>query len=675
MSGWGFDDDEWENDSAAKKSAKIKKKGVKKVLEDDDWDSPVVKKATTKLVAKKLSAKKVAEKGPVKPAPVPAPDASEPAPESAPVPAHSTEPEPAPDPQPQTQPPADDLPASTADLLAGTEGGDVVDWVFPPPEHEAQTVEDASTTEELALHRHRSGGRKVGGALGTWVAHSETPLDDGKGEASSPTVAADVAEPPLVANAPGEGEEAALRQQVVALKPQVASVAAVATGGGSSSDELREQLQAEKDFRAELEMTVQILTESKAKVSGEFSQKLQREERRSKALIKERDMLRRNADSKGEVEERMREKEQQVNDLISEGEKLTRQLGDKETGMRRLRAQIKGLETTKQSLTDRVVATETKLKSLEEAQNIMRVSDKETKRELVDTSKQSMALTAQVEEQERTINALRGENEELLEGLNETRDELNVHKQSLARVAEETSEQTSEAAEQAKQEMRAKMSMEQKDFEAREVALTCSLDELRTELERKTETLGRLEDRMRKDADNAERRRQEAEARCQDLERLVPEATRPLLRQIESLQRTQADRVSVWNDLERSLKEQLQRAEAAAAVAAEREKAGADKLAAGSTESALLTERLRAAECDGLEAEERVSRATSAAVEADREAQHRRMADLREADVRLKETVESERRRWASKEQQAKVEVDLKVHSWARVGCPRLQKD
>eukprot|EP01051_Picozoa_sp_SAG22_P000919 SAG22_NODE_30_length_28348_cov_12.488584_16_plen_685_part_00 len=549
-------------------------------------------------------------------APEPEPELElEPEPEPEPVP----EPEPEPQPQPESEPQPSLAPA-------------------PGP---ALNLERA----DLHLLPHQS--KKVAGAIGMWQAHS------GTGDQSL-----DEPEPANFAETSSAAERSEPAKVVSALAQPPNSV-----GNSASSElrELREQLQAEKQFRTELELTVAALTESKEQIKDDLSQKLQKEERRAKALIKERDMLRRSADNMGETEDRFRAKEEQVNSLIEEGDKMSRQLGDKESHIRRMRAQIKELETTNQTLKDRSEATDAKLKTLQEAQGILQADDKGIKRELVETSKQNMHLTAQLEEQERTMNSLRTENAELLEDLNEAREGLNEHKQSLARAAEDAGSASAEAAEQAKNEMRARMTVEQRDFEERERALTVTLDELRLELERKTNELGRLEDRLRKDVQDAERRTQDAEARCQDLERLVPEATRPLLRQIDSLQRSQADRAAVWQDLERSFQQQLQDAHATAAVASEREKAAVEKHSSSNTKLALVEEKLKAAESETIEAQLKITRLEEHAAETEKAQQQRRALELRESDKRLKDAVEGERQLWTSKDQQHAAEFELRL--------------
>jgi hypothetical protein len=63
------------------------------------------------------------------------------------------------------------------------------------------------------------------------------------------------------------------------------------------------------------------------------------------------------------------------------------------------------------------------------------------------------------------------------------------------------------------------------------------------------------------------RRSQAAEARHEELTAALPEATRPLLRQIEAMQASSAAHAQAWAAAERSLQERLSAAEAHAAAA------------------------------------------------------------------------------------------------------------
>lgn len=78
--------------------------------------------------------------------------------------------------------------------------------------------------------------------------------------------------------------------------------------------------------------------------------------------------------------------------------------------------------------------------------------------------------------------------------------------------------------------------------------------------------LGCREDMLKRELADITRRGQAAEARHEDLASALPEATRPLLRQIEAMQASQAAHSQAWAAAEHSLHERLSSAEAQAAV-------------------------------------------------------------------------------------------------------------
>ena len=67
-------------------------------------------------------------------------------------------------------------------------------------------------------------------------------------------------------------------------------------------------------------------------------------------------------------------------------------------------------------------------------------------------------------------------------------------------------------------------------------------------------------------------RLQSAESRNEELASTVPETTRPLLRQIEALQASNAERVKVWEELEKNLTSRLNDAEIRTQQAIEKER-------------------------------------------------------------------------------------------------------
>ena len=75
------------------------------------------------------------------------------------------------------------------------------------------------------------------------------------------------------------------------------------------------------------------------------------------------------------------------------------------------------------------------------------------------------------------------------------------------------------------------------------------------------------EEMLKKELADMERRNQEAEARHEELAGKLPDTTRPLLRQIEGMQRTAAAQAQAWQAAEHALQTRLSEAESLAASA------------------------------------------------------------------------------------------------------------
>jgi len=89
----------------------------------------------------------------------------------------------------------------------------------------------------------------------------------------------------------------------------------------------------------------------------------------------------------------------------------------------------------------------------------------------------------------------------------------------------------------------------------------CDVQELRGTLARHTAAAARREELLRRDLAEVEARSQDAESRHEELTARLPEATRPLLRQIEAMQaqvrfltrRSLAPNAREWESLHRSM--------------------------------------------------------------------------------------------------------------------------
>ncbi|KAI3773361.1 hypothetical protein L1987_47888 [Smallanthus sonchifolius] len=272
----------------------------------------------------------------------------------------------------------------------------------------------------------------------------------------------------------------------------------------------------------------------------EYHQRVSTLERKVYALTKERDTLRREQNKKSDAAALLKEKDEIITQIMAEGEGLSKKQAAQESQIRKLRAQIRELEEEKKGLMAKLQVEESKVESI--------------KRDKAATEK-LLQLTIEKNQAELA-----------------TQKEYYTNALNAAKEAEALAE--ARANSEAKTEVESRL----KEAEEREVMLVQTLEELRQTLSRTEQQAVFREDMLRRDIEDLQKRYQESERRCEELVMQVPDSTRPLLRQIEAVQETNARRAEAWAAVERSLNSRLQEAEAKAAAAEERERSVNERL-------------------------------------------------------------------------------------------------
>ncbi|CAL0332388.1 unnamed protein product [Lupinus luteus] len=272
----------------------------------------------------------------------------------------------------------------------------------------------------------------------------------------------------------------------------------------------------------------------------EYHQRVSTLERKVYALTKERDTLRREQNKKSDAAALLKEKDEIITQVMAEGEKLSKKQAAQESTIRKLRAQIRELEEEKKGLTTKLQVEENKVESVKRD----KIATEELLQETIE--KHQIELAAQKEYYSNALAAAK-EAEALAE----------------ARVNNE-----------ARTELESRL----REVEEREFMLVQTLEELRQTLSRKEQQVVFKEDMHRREIEDLQKRYQASERRCEELITQVPESTRPLLRQIEAMQETNARKAEAWAAVERTLNSRLQEAEAKAATAEERERSVNERL-------------------------------------------------------------------------------------------------
>ncbi|BDA43326.1 TATA element modulatory factor at C-terminar half [Coccomyxa sp. Obi] len=337
---------------------------------------------------------------------------------------------------------------------------------------------------------------------------------------------------------------------------------------------------------------------------AEFESRLGAAERKVYALTKERDALRRGTDKLNSINDLVKEKDAIIQQVMEEGERLSKKQLAQENTIKKLRAQLEELRSEKGATAGTLAAEQAKVEA-------------------------AVAAKAKAEE---AIAALRQAHKAELEA-------EKSHYEGLLQRARAAQVEAEEAARAAAKEG---LGRRLRDAEARAESLAETVDELRAGLDRQRAAADMREDALKRELADITRRSQAAESRHEELATALPEATRPLLRQIEAMQAANAANAQAWAAAERTLHDRLSAAEAHAAASAERERSANEKATNASARQAALVAALEAAREEASEARAEADAAKDALMDA--------QAQLRRLEEQLKQAVKRAEEEAAARE-------------------------
>ncbi|EKX43785.1 hypothetical protein GUITHDRAFT_110240 [Guillardia theta CCMP2712] len=303
-------------------------------------------------------------------------------------------------------------------------------------------------------------------------------------------------------------------------------------------------------------------------------------------LRKELNTLRDSKADSSTVSQQLKDSESAREQLMDEGRRLMTEKQSLEKIIKGLRKQLKDREKDEERYKEGKAAEEARKKAYEErlaalgeqAQNSKMQTDKlmaecsDLRKKLQGKEKEIGQHVKKIAELERTV-----------------KDTLKCN-EDLARKLEDVA---SDAQTDARRAVEKEKKAYEKEAEEKIEMLSDSLESMQAAMRRLEAQSNSKEQRLRAELEDVQQRCREAEERVLELSSSVPDATRPLLRQIESLQTSFVDKQRIWEQLEKTLRQRWylhllltsevtrafsSDAEAEARQAVEREKVAADRL-------------------------------------------------------------------------------------------------
>ncbi|XP_057672471.1 TATA element modulatory factor-like [Diorhabda carinulata] len=287
-----------------------------------------------------------------------------------------------------------------------------------------------------------------------------------------------------------------------------------------------------------------------SQVTEEYTQRMSALEKKFQQAIREKDNLRKQLEqtkvesatriSKGELESLLSEKEGVIKELMQEGEKLSKQQLQHSNIIKKLRAKEKENENTIKHLKENVESLTTESDRLKKS---LAAKD-EVERTQIEAINQ---LTSKNKKLENEVNKLKGQLDDLTQKYDTVKKSLEAAKKELQEKIKTSSEL------QMREQLLNTLENQKKMTESQNSELVDQLEDLRQTLRRYEEDNVKNEEKFREDKNKLMRKLEEAEARNEELSQSVSEVSKPLIRQLESLQATHSLKLASFEKIEEEL--------------------------------------------------------------------------------------------------------------------------
>ncbi|KAJ3663191.1 hypothetical protein Zmor_007495 [Zophobas morio] len=297
-------------------------------------------------------------------------------------------------------------------------------------------------------------------------------------------------------------------------------------------------------------LTKQLESVDLSQVTEEYTQRLSALEKKFQQAIREKDTLRKQLEqskqeaatrlSKGDLETLMNEKDETIKELREEGEKLSKQQLQHSNIIKKLRAKEKENESTikhlKETIEDLSSETDRLKRSL--------TAKEEVERSQIEAVHQ---LTAKNKKLDTEVIKLQSQFDDLTQKYDTVKKSLDAAKKELVDKNKTSSELI------AREHKLESLENEKRQTESQNAAIISELEELRSKMRQLDLDYAKKEQFLRKENNELLRRLEDAEARNEELSQSILEVSKPLVRQLESLQATHTIKISNFEKIEQEL--------------------------------------------------------------------------------------------------------------------------
>ncbi|XP_018578228.1 TATA element modulatory factor-like isoform X3 [Anoplophora glabripennis] len=297
-------------------------------------------------------------------------------------------------------------------------------------------------------------------------------------------------------------------------------------------------------------ITKQLESADLSQVTEEYTQRLSALEKKFQQAIREKDSLRKQLEqakqeaatrmSKGELETLLFEKDEVIKELREEGEKLSKQQLQHSNIIKKLRSKEKENENTIKHLKENIEGLSTESERLKKS---LAAKD-EVERSQIEAVHQ---LSNKNKKLETEVATLRSQLDDLSQKYETTRNSLDAAKKELTDKNKTSSELL------AREQMLEVLENQKRMTESQNEEICNQLEDLRYKLQQSAEEYVKKEQKLRQENNELLTRLEEIETRNEELSQSILEMSKPLIRQLESLQATHSMKIAAFEKLEEEL--------------------------------------------------------------------------------------------------------------------------
>ncbi|GJQ70822.1 hypothetical protein Trydic_g749 [Trypoxylus dichotomus] len=315
-----------------------------------------------------------------------------------------------------------------------------------------------------------------------------------------------------------------------------------------------------QEVNSDLKQQLNIITDKQidspdlSQVTEEYTQRLSALERKFQQAIRDKDSLRKQLDqckqeatlklNKSEMDSMLLEKDELIKELREEGEKLSKQQLQHSNIIKKLRNKEKEHENTIKYLKDNVEDLTSETERLKRSLT----AKEEVERSQIEAVHQ---LTAKNKKLENEVNQLKGNLDDLTQKHETVKKSLDAAKRELVDKNRTSSELL------AREQLLQSLENQKRMTESQNEEVISQLEDFRLKL-RETEQLHlKKEQSLRMENNELIRRLEDAERRNEELAQATMEVSKPLVRQLESLQATYNMKVASFEQIEQGMQSKI----------------------------------------------------------------------------------------------------------------------